>query len=66
VRFAVRVDRSADLRDPQLYAVVGEHRQHELELRPREGALRLADHERVPPSGPIGYVVEELGRLRPA
>ena len=39
---------AADLGHPQFDAVVAQHREHELELRSRERALRFADDERVP------------------
>lgn len=54
VGLAVRVDLAADFWNPQLDAVVGEHREHELELRAGEGALWLADHQSVPVSRPAG------------
>jgi hypothetical protein len=63
VGLAVGVDRAADLRDPQLDAVVTEHGEHELELRAGKGALGFADHERIPVSGLVCGVVEKSARL---
>ena len=56
VAFAVRVDASAELRDPQLDPVVGELREHQLELAARERPLRFGDHERRPPTTAISSV----------
>jgi hypothetical protein len=63
MRLAVRVDPSADLRHPQLDAVVAQHREDELELSAGERTLRLADDERVPTSGPVRGIHEKAGRL---
>ena len=43
VGFAVGIDASADLRDPQLDTVMNEQRERQRELRACERALRLAD-----------------------
>lgn len=47
VSFGVGIDRSADLRDPQLDAVVNEQREREPELVTTERPVRLANHDPV-------------------
>ena len=60
VGLGVRVDRPADLRDPQLDAVVGEHGHHQAVLVAVERPLRLPDHHRVKAPVRVGQVGEQL------
>ena len=68
VGFAVGIDAPADLRDPQVDAVVAQHRERELELRAGERPLGFGDHQRVPAARRVGDVGEEsagFGASRP-
>ena len=52
----VRVDGAADLGNPQLYAVVGEHRHGQAVLVAIERPLRLPDHDSVEAPSGVGEV----------
>jgi hypothetical protein len=60
------VDRSSYLRDPEGDPVVDEHRESEPELVAVEGALRLADHDRVELSVRLREHLEKAGSFGPA
>ena len=45
VALAIGIDAATEFRDPQVDAVMGELREHELELPAREGALGFGDDE---------------------
>jgi hypothetical protein len=66
VVFGVKVDPAADLRRPQLDAVVLEQRRHRGVLAAVEGPLVLADHDRVPPPVRIGQRSDQGRGLRAA
>jgi hypothetical protein len=58
VSFAVGVDPTAELGHPQFDPVVGELREHELELAAGERSLWLGDHQRRPPAPTVGGVAQ--------
>jgi hypothetical protein len=66
VGLGVRVDRPADLGDPQLDAVVGEHGHGQAVLVAVERPLRLPDHRGVKAPARVGEVGQQPGGLRPA
>jgi len=59
VALTVGIDPPAELRHPQVDAVVRQLREHQLELTARERTLRLSDHERAPPAARVGDILEE-------
>jgi hypothetical protein len=66
VGLGVRVDRPADLRHPQLDAVMGEHRHDQAVLVAVERPLRFPDHHGVEAPAGVSQVGEQLGGLRAA
>jgi hypothetical protein len=61
VGLGVRVDRPADLRHPQLDAVMGEHGHHQAALVAAERPLRLPDHHGVEAPAGASQIREQSG-----
>ena len=61
---ACAVDPAADLRHPQLHAVVLEQRRHRRVLAAVERPLVLPDHDRVPPPVRVRQLRDQRGGLR--
>jgi hypothetical protein len=59
VGVGARIDRAADLGNPQSNPVVDEDREGETELVAVESSLRLTDHDRLESTGRIAESVEE-------